>query len=168
MITSSLKVLNSSKAKVAKLEQALAKELASLPAAYGFGSLKEFVAAIKAAGGGRAGRPRKSAASKAAAPKRRKRAKITDAVRAKVKALVKAGKTGSAVAKALGISLPSVQNIKKALGLVKGRKKAAPTARRAKAKRKAAPKARKSQKKGLLSAAKAVPATPLSPSGSLA
>ena len=44
-----------------RLEQALAKELASLPSAYGFDSLKDFVAAIKAAGGGgkRAGRPRR-------------------------------------------------------------------------------------------------------------
>jgi len=50
------------------------------------------VAAIKAAGSGgkRAGRPKK-----ATAPETRKRATITDAVRAEVKALVKAGKTGS-------------------------------------------------------------------------
>jgi len=39
-----------------------------------------------------------------------------------VKKLAKAGKTGSAIAEELGISLPSVQNIKKALGLVKARK----------------------------------------------
>ena len=52
-------------------------------------------------------------------PKTRKRAKITDAIRAKVGKLVKAGQTGSQIAKALGISLPSVQNIKKALGLVR-------------------------------------------------
>jgi DNA-binding CsgD family transcriptional regulator len=36
-----------------------------------------------------------------------------------VKKLVKAGKSGSQIAKAVGISLPSVQNVKKALGLVK-------------------------------------------------
>jgi hypothetical protein len=141
MITSSVKELNETKAKVAQLEHALAKELASLPAAYGFDSLKAFVAAIKAAGGkGRVGRPKKSVA-----PKARKRAIITDAVRAQVKKLVKAGKTGSHIAKALGISLPSVQNIKKALGLVKSSKKPAPklTARRASAKPKSAPKAKK-------------------------
>jgi transposase len=39
-----------------------------------------------------------------------------------VKKLVQDGKTGSEVAKLVGISLPSVQNIKKALGLVKERK----------------------------------------------
>ena len=69
-------------------------------------------------------------------------AAITDAVRAEVKALVKAGKTGSQVAKALGISLPSVQNIKKALGLVRKSKKPArkPRISRTPAKRAAAPK----------------------------
>jgi transposase len=44
-----------------------------------------------------------------------------------VKKLVAAGKTGSQIAKAVGVSLPSVQNIKSALGMVKSRgaKKAA-------------------------------------------
>lgn len=76
---------------------------------------------------------------------RRRRAKITDAVRTKVRKLVKAGKTGSQVANVLGISLPSVQNIKKALGLVKPAKKATskPKARQAAAKPKVAPKAKK-------------------------
>jgi hypothetical protein len=35
--------------------------------------------------------------------------------------MVDAGRTGAEIAKALSISLPSVQNIKKALGLVKER-----------------------------------------------
>jgi DNA-binding CsgD family transcriptional regulator len=35
--------------------------------------------------------------------------------------MVDAGKTGAEIAKELKISLPSVQNIKKALGLVKAR-----------------------------------------------
>lgn len=69
---------------------------------------------------------RKSAGSgkKLATGRRRKRAKITDAVRENVIAALKAGKTGAAVAKEAGISLPSVENIKKAAGLVKGRSKA--------------------------------------------
>jgi hypothetical protein len=53
--------------------------------------------------------------------KRRRRAVITDETRSSVKKLVGSGKTGTQIAKALGISLPSVQNIKKALGLVKAR-----------------------------------------------
>ncbi len=51
-----------------------------------------------------------------------RRAVITDDTRAEVKKMVQAGKTGSEIAKAVGISLPSVQNIKKALGLVEKRK----------------------------------------------
>jgi hypothetical protein len=38
-----------------------------------------------------------------------------------VKRLVESGKTGAQIARTLRISLPSVQNIKKALGLVKAR-----------------------------------------------
>lgn len=119
MITPSVKRLNETKARVAKLERDLAKELASLPSAYGFNSLNSFVAAVAAA----AGTSKASGATKAKAAKRRKRAKITDAIRAKVKRLVKSGKTGAHIAKAVGISLPSVQNIKKALGLVRTSKK---------------------------------------------
>jgi hypothetical protein len=53
---------------------------------------------------------------------KRHRAVITDDTRKDVKKLVEAGKTGGEIAKVLGISLPSVQNIKKALGLVKAKK----------------------------------------------
>ncbi len=47
------------------------------------------------------------------------RAIITDGTRVEVKKLVEAGRTGHEIAKAVGISLPSVQNIKKQLGLVR-------------------------------------------------
>jgi len=53
----------------------------------------------------------------------RRRAKITPETKTKVKELVKLKKSGTEIAKALGISLPSVQNIKKELGLVKKRRK---------------------------------------------
>ena len=52
----------------------------------------------------------------------RKRAKITAEVIAKVKALVVKNKTGNEIAKEVGISLPSVGNIKKKLGLVRAKK----------------------------------------------
>lgn len=105
------------------IAKGLKKELAALPAKYGFGSANEFVKAVKGAYGATAGRKgRKSGAPKGAGKtKRRRRAVITDATRASVKKLVEAGKTGSQIAKSLGISLPSVQNIKKAVGLVKAR-----------------------------------------------
>jgi len=135
--------LTNTRAQVAKLEQSIAKELAALPAAYGFSSHEAFIAALRAAG--RGGRRRPKRARKPAAPKARKRAVITDRIRARVKNLFKAGKSGPKIAKAVGISLPSVQNIKKAFGLVRTPKKAPPKAkrRRAPSKRAAAPKVRK-------------------------
>lgn len=124
MVTKQIKELEATKAKLINLEKSIAKrlnrELVLLPIKYGFASLGEFVKALKAAPAGSKGR--KGKAPKAAGKtKRRKRSIITDATRASVKKLVEAGKSGSQIAKALGISLPSVQNIKKALGLVKAR-----------------------------------------------
>jgi hypothetical protein len=125
MIENKLREIEVARAKIAALEKSvaaeIAKELASLPAKYGFSSVKAFTKAVKAATGG-SGKVR-PAAKKSRAVKRRVRAVITDETRAQVKKMVEAGKSGSAVAKSLGISLPSVQNIKKALGLVKSRKK---------------------------------------------
>ena len=107
MFTDKIKELTAAKARVAELEQSIAselnRELAGLPAKFGFSDVKSFVGAVKAA----------------APVKRRKRARITDATRAEVKKLVEAGKTGNQIAKAVGISLPSVAKIKKALGLVR-------------------------------------------------
>jgi DNA-binding NarL/FixJ family response regulator len=94
--------------------------LAALPAKYGFSSTAAFIAAVEKASDGRTRRTRQ--AVHPVTRKQRKRAVITDAIRAKVKVLVKSGKTGNQIAGALKISLPSVQNIKKALGLVKSRK----------------------------------------------
>ena len=108
-------------AKMTALQHAVAKELshelASLPAKYGFDDSKAFIAAVKAASRGK--QRRKGGSKGPGRRKTRKRAKITDSIRAKVKTLVKAGKTGAAIAKQLAISLPSVQNIKKALGLTR-------------------------------------------------
>lgn len=116
-----VKELESAKAKVAALTESLEKELhqklAGLPAEYGFDDLKSFIKALKNAAG------RGSRKEKASKPgKKGKRARITPEIKDQVKALVKAEKTGAEIAKELGISLPSVQNIKKELGLVKARK----------------------------------------------
>ncbi|MFT3781418.1 MAG: helix-turn-helix domain-containing protein [Nibricoccus sp.] len=121
MVTDAVKELAAAKAKVAALEQSLAKELkqklAKLPSEYGFESLPAFIKALKQAAGGRVAK----AAGPGRAGKRAKRAKITPEIKSEVKSMVNAGKTGAAIAKDLGISLPSVQNIKKELGLVKKR-----------------------------------------------
>ena len=120
MVTDKLKELEATRAKLAALESSVAselnKELAGLPAYYGFDSLAAFVKAVKKAAGSR------GSSKPASAPKaKRTRAKITDETRAQVKALIEQGKTGAEIAKETGISLPSVQNIKKALGLVAAR-----------------------------------------------
>ena len=126
MITKKMQQLEAAKAKIANLENAIAaelnKEFAALPAKFGFSDVKSFLKAVKsAAGGKRRGKAVKSTKKSAGGKKRRTRAVITDATRAEVKKLVEAGKTGGQIAKSVGISLPSVQNIKKALGLVKKR-----------------------------------------------
>lgn len=119
MIANTLKEIETARAKLAALESAHAeeqqKELAALPSQYGFATAKAFIKAVKAAFGG--------TKTKVVGKRRRTRAVITDATRAEVKKLVQAEKTGAEIAKALGISVPSVQNIKKALGLVATRKK---------------------------------------------
>jgi hypothetical protein len=127
MVTKQIKELVATKAKIVALEKSIAKrlqkELASLHDKYGFPSVMEFISALKfssSPASARKGR-RGNAAKAVPGAKRRKRAVITDETRASVKKLIESGKTGSQIAKTLGISLPSVQNIKKAQGLVKAR-----------------------------------------------
>jgi DNA-binding NarL/FixJ family response regulator len=134
MVTDKLKTLAQAKAKVAELEKSITaelnQELAALPGKFGFDDVAAFVDAVRSASrsSGSKGKPRgRRPAAAAAAPastggKRRKRAIITSETRSKVKSLVEAGKTGAEIARSVGISLPSVQNIKKDLGLVKSRK----------------------------------------------
>lgn len=114
-------------AKIARLEQKIAaqrqRQLAGLPSKHGYDSVEDFIAAVRQANGGKGKGKGRGRAAGAAGQKRRKRAVITDATREAVKKQAEAGKTGAAIAASLGISLPSVQNIKKALGLVKARKK---------------------------------------------
>ena len=125
MVTDKMKELHAVRTKLASLEKAIAaemnKELAGLPAKFGFDSVADFVRAVTAASGGRKSSRRRGAAKKGEGGKRRTRAVITDETRAQVKKMLDAGKTGGEIAATVKISLPSVQNIKKALGLVKGR-----------------------------------------------
>lgn len=122
--------LAAARAKVAKLEAAAAQvrnqELAKLPAKLGFSNMAALIEALKAIG-----------SSKAVTPVKRKRGKVTPETRIELKKLVEAGKTGVEIAQVLGVSLPTVQNIKKELGLVRTTKKAAP--KKSEPKAKAAP-----------------------------
>ena len=135
MFNDQLAKIEKAKAEIAAAEAKLASDrvsaLAKLPSDFGYDNLNAFIKAVKAAYGkggksakGKPGRKPKAAAAPKA--KKGKRAKITDDIKAQVKALAEAGKTGQDIAKALGISAPSVQNIKKAFGLVKARGSAAP------------------------------------------
>jgi hypothetical protein len=138
MFNEQLAKIEKAKADIAAAEAKLAADrvaaLARLPGDFGYENLNAFLKAVKAAygkgGKGAKGKPGRKAKATAKAPKAKggkgKRAKITDEIKAQVKALAEAGKTGQEIAKALGISAPSVQNIKKAFGMVKARGSSAP------------------------------------------
>jgi hypothetical protein len=121
MVIEKIQELSVLQAKAAKLQAAIEierkAELAALPGKYGYESVKTFIKALKAAVGG----VKRKRGVKKAAPAKRKRAKLTSELKHQVKGAVEAGKTGAAIAKEFGISLPSVQNIKKEFGLVKAR-----------------------------------------------
>jgi hypothetical protein len=132
MLTPKLQQLAKAKAKVERLEKSLQAvrdaALRNLHLQAGFATREELIEALRASSGGaKPGRkPGRPAAAAAAAPaggkKRKKRVEITKEMRDGVIAAAKAGETGGAIAKKFGISLPSVQNIKKAAGLTKKRK----------------------------------------------
>ena len=155
MIEDLIKTLTEAKARAVTLERSVAKkihkELRTLPKVYGFEGLGAFIEALKASATG-AGRK-----VKLKAVKRRKRIKITAAIRAQVKKLIGAGKTGAEIAREVGISLPSVQNIKKALGLVGPKKKAARRAAVPKAPAKAKSPVKRAKKKASRKAAVSKP-----------
>ncbi len=129
MVTDKIQELQALQAKAAELQKSIeaerTRELATLPAKYGYDSLPAFIKALKAAVSGAPKRRGRAAAKPAAAKKaaggKRTRTKITPELKEQVKAAVEAGKTGAAIANEFGISVPSVQNIKKEFGLVKAR-----------------------------------------------
>lgn len=109
--------------KVAALQKQLSKEnqkLLALPAKFGFKSVNELIAALQAASGSTKSAPSVKAGKTPSG--RKARVAITPEIKAKVRSLANDGKTGAEIAAAVGVSLPSVQNIKKELGLVKARK----------------------------------------------
>jgi transposase-like protein len=125
--------IEKAKAKIAQAEAKLAADrvvaLSKLPGDYGYSNLNDFIKALKTAAGKRKGKKAKAAkAPKAAKAGKRTRTKITPELKQQVIAAVQEGKSGAEIAKAYGISLPSVQNIKKEAGLVKARSAAAPEA----------------------------------------
>lgn len=125
MVTEKIKQLQALQAKAAELQQSIeaerTQELAALPGKFGYDSLEAFIKALKSVHA-TPPKTRGRKAKAAAAPSgKRTRTKITPELKAQVKAAVEAGETGAAIAAKLGISVPSVQNIKKEFGLVKAR-----------------------------------------------
>lgn len=140
MPSDKLKEIAAYKAKIIALEKEVEaeqkKKLANLHKEVGMASTEELIDALK----GLKKAPRKAAAKSKG---RKRRAKITDAIKAEVANAVKAGKKGAEIAKEFGISIPSIQNIKAELGLVKKRKAKAVKTAAKKAPKKAARKAAK-------------------------
>ena len=135
MLTSKLKELAQYRAKIASLENAIesarTNQLRNLHTEMGFDSREELIAALRGLGGGgkRRGRPPKKAAAKKKAVKRRGRggrkgrAVITAELRSKIVAAARGGETGQAIAEKFDVSLPTVQNIKRAAGLTRKKKR---------------------------------------------
>lgn len=138
MVTEKIKKLQVLQAQTAELAASIelerTAELAELPVRYGFGSLNEFIRALKSAATsakgkrGRKAKAPKAAKAPAAKKGKRTRTKLTPELKAQVKAAVEAGTSGAEIAKTFGISVPSVQNIKKEFGMVKTRAASAPAA----------------------------------------
>lgn len=126
---STLSALQAAESQVQALRQKAANErtqlLAGLHAQCGFGSRKDLIDALLALGGPGRGKPAKSNGGGTApgAAKKRKRARITAELRNDVVKALQAAEAASAIAKRFSISSQTVQNIKKAAGLVKARKK---------------------------------------------
>ena len=140
MPNNKLKELAAYKAKVAALEKAIAaeqqKKLANLHKEVGFESTEALIEALK----GVKKAPRKTA------KRRAKRTRITDAMKREVGKAVQAGKKGAEIARQFSISIPSIQNIKNELGLVKKRKAKTATKKVAKKAAKKAAKKRVAKK----------------------
>lgn len=97
------------------IELARRDRLSKLHTELGLGSTLDLINELKrinngagagSAGGGRSGGGRR---------------KVDDAMKQEIKKMVGEGKTGKDIAKSLGISVPTVQNVKSDLGLVRSR-----------------------------------------------
>lgn len=97
-----------------KLGNKMQREMSALPEKYGYDGMESFIAALQELSG--------SGQSGGKASGKRKRGKVTDEIRQKVKELFEAEKTGAEVAAAVGLALPTIQAIKKKLKMVKERK----------------------------------------------
>lgn len=97
------------KKKIADLERQVNEErrqkLVNLHQELGYGSRRELISALQSLPGGKGGKGRRTV--------------ITPELRSQIEAAIREGKTGTAVAREFGVSVPTVQNIKKQRGLVR-------------------------------------------------
>lgn len=124
MVTSKLVEIQKFQTKIAELEKSLNKErqkLLRLPAKLGYGSLRELIAALTAAASSSAGRAVRGVSITKSGKPRRPRTEITPEMKQKVKVLVGEHKTAAEIAKIVDVSIPSISNIKKELGLTRKR-----------------------------------------------
>lgn len=101
--------------KIASLENQLLKRrrtLLSLPKKYGYKDISGLIEALQSV---------RTAAGTQAVSGRKPRTSITAEMKGRTRSLVREGKTNRGIAQALGVSLQSVHNIKKQLGLVRTR-----------------------------------------------
>jgi len=136
MLKDKLNEIEIHKSKLASLQQALLEDLHSI---LGYAKRSALIQELQGLGASKRRKTtkkatkkttRKTAAKKTAkkavtkkvvakSAKRRKRTTITPQLKNDIIAAVKGGATGAAVAKQFGVSVPTVQNIKKAAGLTK-------------------------------------------------
>lgn len=113
MPVNKIKELEKYKSKVAVLEKEIAtaqkSKLASLHKEVGFESTDALIAALKGL-------------SQKTSRKRAKRTRLTPAIKKNIVSAIKGGLKGAEAAKKYGVSIPTIQNIKREFGLVKTRK----------------------------------------------
>ena len=119
MITDKIKELEQLRNQAAALEKRIEEEkaakLASMHAEVGLESTEALISALR----GLAKKPRRAKQP----PKRRKRVRLTPAQKENIAKEIKGGLKGTEAAKKFGVSLPTIQKIKKDFGLVKSRAK---------------------------------------------
>jgi hypothetical protein len=129
MLNKKLKEISLYKAKIAALEKSILAErqtkLKKLQSDLGYGSTADLIEALRSLNGAAPTASRGKVSTAAAGGpgrKRRKRAKVTDEMRQGMVTALRAGGKAGDVAKQFGVSIPTVQNVKRAAGLTRGSK----------------------------------------------
>ncbi|MBL4574537.1 MAG: hypothetical protein JKY51_00365 [Opitutaceae bacterium] len=132
MLSSSIKEIARYKSKIASLEkkiEAEQKKLISLHTKLGYSSRAGLIKALMDLGPSGKASPKaakksgKKISKSTSSSGRKKRTTITPALRASIVKALKSGEKGLKVAKDFAVSIPTIQNIKIAAGLIKKRKK---------------------------------------------